>query len=115
MRRLTVFAWQEFNNGMVLVLLITFCKSSLDGPTKDALVTLSKPTMDFPSLIIQATIVKNDLLRRLGMILMIVIYSFMGLEMMNNYLERNVKLNMQCKELNGENLDDEKKIQVIMQ
>ncbi|PHT34007.1 Digalactosyldiacylglycerol synthase 1, chloroplastic [Capsicum baccatum] len=58
--------------------------------------------------------VKDDLVRRLGMILMIVIYSFMILEKMNNYLEGNVKLNMQGKELNGENMDDEK-IHVIIQ
>ncbi|PHT53618.1 hypothetical protein CQW23_08080 [Capsicum baccatum] len=82
----------NFNYGMELVLLITFGKSSFDGPAEDALDALSKPTMDFPSLIVQATI-----------------------EMMNNYLEGNVKLNLQCKELNGENLNDEKKIHVIMQ
>ncbi|KAF3647116.1 hypothetical protein BC332_30458 [Capsicum chinense] len=50
---------EEFNYGMELVLLITFGKSSLDGPAEDALVALSKLTMDFPSLIVQATIGAN--------------------------------------------------------
>lgn len=40
---------------MELVLLIAFGKSYLDGPAEDALLTLSKLTMDFPSLIVQAT------------------------------------------------------------
>ncbi|XP_055809496.1 uncharacterized protein LOC129879175 isoform X2 [Solanum dulcamara] len=50
---------EEFNYGVELVLLIAFCKSSLDGPAEDALLALSKLTMDFPSLIVQATIGSN--------------------------------------------------------
>lgn len=56
MRHLIAFGWQEFNYGVELVLLIEFGKSSLDGPAEDALLALSKLTMDFPSLIVQATI-----------------------------------------------------------
>lgn len=44
---------------MELVLLIAFGKSSLDGPAEDALLALSKLTVDFPSLIVQATIGSN--------------------------------------------------------
>ncbi|KAK4726373.1 hypothetical protein R3W88_031290 [Solanum pinnatisectum] len=50
---------EEFNYGVELVLLIAFGKSSLDGPAEDALLALSKLTMDFPSLIVQATIGSN--------------------------------------------------------
>lgn len=56
MRYLTVFGWQEFNYGVELVLLIAFVKSSLDGPAEDALLALSKLIMEFPSLIVQATL-----------------------------------------------------------
>ncbi|XP_009626637.1 uncharacterized protein LOC107774056 isoform X2 [Nicotiana tabacum] len=47
---------EEFNYGVELVLLIAFVKSSLDGPAEDALLALSKLIMEFPSLIVQATL-----------------------------------------------------------
>ncbi|KAK4354605.1 hypothetical protein RND71_026799 [Anisodus tanguticus] len=50
---------EEFNYGVELVILIEFGKSSLDGPSEDALLALSKLTMDFPSLIVQATTGSN--------------------------------------------------------
>ncbi|XP_059285873.1 uncharacterized protein LOC132039403 [Lycium ferocissimum] len=50
---------EEFNYGVELVLLIAFDKSSLDGPAENALLALSKLTMEFPSLIVQATTGSN--------------------------------------------------------
>ncbi|KAL7160159.1 hypothetical protein ABFS83_01G075300 [Erythranthe nasuta] len=46
---------EEFNYGVELVLLLQFNESSLDGPTEDAMASLANLTMEFPSLIVQAT------------------------------------------------------------
>ncbi|KAK4389316.1 hypothetical protein Sango_2268600 [Sesamum angolense] len=46
---------KEFNYGVELVLLIAFRRSSLGGPEEDAMTSLENLTMEFPSLIVQAT------------------------------------------------------------
>ncbi|KAL0331265.1 UNVERIFIED_CONTAM: hypothetical protein Sangu_1672000 [Sesamum angustifolium] len=46
---------EEFNYGVELVLLIAFRRSSLGGPAEDAMTSLENLTMEFPSLIVQAT------------------------------------------------------------
>ncbi|KAA8522378.1 hypothetical protein F0562_013261 [Nyssa sinensis] len=46
---------EEFNYGVEFVLLITFVESALGGPAEDALASLAKLTLEFPSLIIQTT------------------------------------------------------------
>ncbi|KAL8556893.1 hypothetical protein ACS0TY_004391 [Phlomoides rotata] len=46
---------EEFNYGVELVLLLAFIRSSLCGPAEDAMTSLANLTMQFPSLIVQAT------------------------------------------------------------
>ncbi|XP_011080997.1 stress-response A/B barrel domain-containing protein UP3 [Sesamum indicum] len=46
---------EEFNHGVELVLLVAFSRSSLGGPAEDAMTSLENLTMEFPSLIVQAT------------------------------------------------------------
>ncbi|KAL2517076.1 Stress responsive alpha-beta barrel domain protein [Abeliophyllum distichum] len=46
---------EEFNYGIESVLLISFIKSSLGQPAQAALDALAKLTLEFPSLIVQAT------------------------------------------------------------
>ncbi|KAL2544050.1 uncharacterized protein Fot_13283 [Forsythia ovata] len=46
---------EEFNYGVESVLLISFIKSSLGRPAQAALDALAKLTLEFPSLIVQAT------------------------------------------------------------
>lgn len=49
------YCLQEFNYGVELVLLVAFIGGSLDGPAEDAMTSLENLTMEFPSLIVQAT------------------------------------------------------------
>lgn len=49
------FYWQEFNCGLELVLLLEFSQNSLGGPAEDAITSLANLTVEFPSLIVQAT------------------------------------------------------------
>ncbi|KAK6158164.1 hypothetical protein DH2020_005478 [Rehmannia glutinosa] len=46
---------EEFNYGVELMLLVAFIRSSLGGPAEDAMTSLENLTMEFPSLIVQAT------------------------------------------------------------
>ncbi|KAG8374903.1 hypothetical protein BUALT_Bualt10G0044000 [Buddleja alternifolia] len=46
---------EEFNYGVELMLLLAFVTSSLGGPAEDAMTSLSNLTLEFPSLIVQAT------------------------------------------------------------
>ncbi|XP_057764277.1 stress-response A/B barrel domain-containing protein UP3 isoform X2 [Salvia miltiorrhiza] len=46
---------EEFNYGVELMLLVEFSQSSLDGPAEDAITSLANLTVEFPSLIVQAT------------------------------------------------------------
>ncbi|CAK9141859.1 unnamed protein product [Ilex paraguariensis] len=46
---------EDFNYGVEFVLLIAFLEGSLGGPAEDALASLEKLTLNFPSLIVQAT------------------------------------------------------------
>ncbi|KAF8379458.1 hypothetical protein HHK36_028894 [Tetracentron sinense] len=46
---------EEFNYGVEFVLLISVFESALGGPVEDALESLGKLTMEFPSLIVQST------------------------------------------------------------
>ncbi|XP_059643112.1 stress-response A/B barrel domain-containing protein UP3 isoform X2 [Cornus florida] len=46
---------EEFNYGVECILLIAFVESALGAPAEDALASLTKLMMDFPSLIVQAT------------------------------------------------------------
>ncbi|KAH6757284.1 Stress responsive alpha-beta barrel domain protein [Perilla frutescens var. hirtella] len=46
---------EEFNYGIELMLLIEFSRSSLGGPAEEAITSLANLTMEFPSLIVQAT------------------------------------------------------------
>lgn len=49
------FFWQEFNYGVESVVLISFNKSSIGRPAQAALDALANLTLEFPSLIVQAT------------------------------------------------------------
>lgn len=49
------FFWQEFNYGIELVVLVEFNPSSLGAPAEDAITSLANLTVEFPSLIVQAT------------------------------------------------------------
>lgn len=49
------FFWQEFNYGVESVVLISFNKSSIGRPAQTALDALANLTLEFPSLIVQAT------------------------------------------------------------
>lgn len=49
------FCWQEFNYGVESVVLISFNKSSIGRPAQAALDALANLTLEFPSLIVQAT------------------------------------------------------------
>ncbi|XP_073133067.1 uncharacterized protein [Henckelia pumila] len=46
---------EEFNYGVELILLVAFMSSSLGELVEDALTSLTKLTLEFPSLIVQAT------------------------------------------------------------
>ncbi|KAK6158140.1 hypothetical protein DH2020_005454 [Rehmannia glutinosa] len=46
---------REFNYGVELMLLVAFIRSSLGRPAEDAMTSLANLTMEFPSLIVQAT------------------------------------------------------------
>ncbi|CAL5442417.1 unnamed protein product [Camellia sinensis] len=46
---------EEFNFGVEFVVFIEFVESALGRPVEDALASLAKLTMEFPSLIVQAT------------------------------------------------------------
>ncbi|KAL3833519.1 hypothetical protein ACJIZ3_008255 [Penstemon smallii] len=46
---------EEYNYGLELILLVAFIKSSLGGLAEDAMTSLAKLTLEFPSLIVQAT------------------------------------------------------------
>lgn len=49
------FFWQEFNYGVESVVLLSFNKSSIGRPAQAALDALANLTLEFPSLIVQAT------------------------------------------------------------
>lgn len=49
------FYWQEFNYGVEFMLLVEFSRNSLGGPAEDAITSLANLTIEFPSLIVQAT------------------------------------------------------------
>lgn len=46
---------EEFNYGVEFMLLVEFSRNSLGGPAEDAITSLVNLTMEFPSLIVQAT------------------------------------------------------------
>ncbi|XP_042055770.1 uncharacterized protein LOC121800264 [Salvia splendens] len=46
---------EEFNYGVELMILVEFSQSSLGGHAEDAITSLANLTVDFPSLIVQAT------------------------------------------------------------
>ncbi|GMQ05325.1 hypothetical protein CsSME_00050394 [Camellia sinensis var. sinensis] len=46
---------EEFNFGVEFIVFIEFVESALGRPVEDALASLAKLTMEFPSLIVQAT------------------------------------------------------------
>lgn len=49
------FFRQEFNYGIELMVLVEFSPSSLGTPAEDAITSLANLSVEFPSLIVQAT------------------------------------------------------------